>query len=83
MAGDLLIYPKGQLQWYQAMQPHIAVMSGSLHGVLQVGIPPKVAREAVHADELRLLVNAAFIAGLPQVRCCYPLNGDAVPGVIV
>jgi hypothetical protein len=37
---------------------------------VQVTIPPKVAREAVNAEELRLQVNAAFIAGLPQV-CCY------------
>jgi pyocin large subunit-like protein len=35
---------------------------------LQVSIPSRVAREAVNADELRLQVNAAYIAGLPQVR---------------
>jgi hypothetical protein len=37
---------------------------------VQVTIPLKVAREAVNAEELRLQVNAAFIAGLPQV-CHY------------
>jgi hypothetical protein len=33
-------------------------------------IPPRVAREAANAEELRLLINAAYIAGLPpcQVR---------------
>jgi hypothetical protein len=33
-------------------------------------IPPRVAREAANAEELRLMINAAYIAGLPpcQVR---------------
>lgn len=31
-------------------------------------IPPRVAREATNADELRLLINATYIAGLPQCQ---------------
>jgi hypothetical protein len=34
---------------------------------VQVSLPPRVAREAVNADELRLQINAAYISGLPQV----------------
>eukprot|EP00775_Hariotina_reticulata_P005013 gene5013-5254_t len=36
--------------------------------VPQVDIPSKVARDATDAAELRLLVNAAYIAGLPQCQ---------------
>jgi hypothetical protein len=43
-------------------------LSALLAGVLQVDVPSKVARQAADAAELRLLVNAAYIAGLPQCQ---------------
>lgn len=45
----------------------VCCLSAAVSVVLQVTIPSRVAREAVNAEELRLQVNAAFIAGLPQV----------------
>jgi hypothetical protein len=41
-----------------------------LHGMpLQKDvIPPRVAREAANAEELRLMINAAYIAGLPPCQ---------------
>jgi hypothetical protein len=44
---------------------------------MQASLPSRVAREAVNAEELKLQINAAYIAGLPQVST-YTLVGFCV-----